>query len=484
MCRVGRPPWRRAVLAGACAAAAAASGCQSYEREPLRLDAYRDAISARLAEMEPVVAFAERLSAAGDDVPATFDAADGLSPAEGEVLALLYNPDLRVARLEAGVTLATFENAGLWQDPVFGFDAADILSDPLPLEYGLIMRLTIPVSGRLGIEKDRAGAAYEAELRRVVDAEWSLRADVRRAWAAWTIAVERAALLASVVEQVEGLTRITDALTEEGELSRVEGRLFRVELADRRAELSEVMLVAERARLRLTGLLGLPGEVAVPLEPALPAMAAPEAEDRIARMIASNTELAVWRARYRVAEETLRLEVRKQYPDLTIGAGYGSEGDDRLLLGASIVIPVLNANRQGIAEARAARRVARAGAERTLERLLRELADAEVSIDVTREQRDRYEREIVPLLGEQTEDMRRIVELGETDTFLLLETVSRQYDAKSRLLELRQIDVEATIALAELLGPATEREPAPVVNVSDADEPGPRARSGNSGGGS
>ena len=65
-----------------------------------------------------VEAFANRL-ALDHGVPVAFNISDGISPAEGEVIALFYNPELRIARLEAGVALANFETAGLWEDPNF-----------------------------------------------------------------------------------------------------------------------------------------------------------------------------------------------------------------------------------------------------------------------------------------------------------------------------------------------------------------------------
>ncbi len=75
-------------------------------------------------------------------------------------------------------------------------------------------------------------------------------------------------------------------------------------------------------------------------------------------------------AEYEVAERTFELEIRKQYPDLQIGPGYGLEdGQDQVLMGLSLPLPVLNANRQAIARAEANRSVARASVEAALERL-------------------------------------------------------------------------------------------------------------------
>jgi len=453
------------------------AGCQQYERQPLDLAAHRSALHERNVEVGRIQDFLERLRGLGSEAPDTFSFDDGLTPAEGEVLALFYNAGLRQARLEAGVALATFETAGLWDDPEFGFDAAEILSPSgSPFEFGLTLSLTIPISGRLEVEKARAGTAYEAELRRIVDLEWAIRSDVRRAWAAWTEAEERLQLTRNVVVQVERIVALTERLVAGGELSRVDGRLFLVELASRRAAVAESELQARRAEVHLLGLMGLLPDAEVKLTPAFPRSDVPATDDSINWLIAANTELAVRRAEYQVAEESVRLEIRKQYPDITIGSGYGSEdNDDRLLLGFSIPIPILNANRAGIAEARAERQVVRAAAETTFERLCRELALAQAELDAATTQRQRYESEIVPMLDDEATEVEEIAGLGEVDTLLLLTTVQAQFDGKSRLLELRRLELDASVTITQLLGPDTPVEPAPVVdhnnkNVATAED--------------
>ncbi|RZV40824.1 MAG: TolC family protein, partial [Acidimicrobiales bacterium] len=375
------------------------TGCQQYEQQPLDLTAHRSTLNERSIEVGRIQGFLERLRELGAEALYPFSFDDGLTPAEGEVVALFYNADLREARLAAGVALANFENAGLWDDPEFGFDGAEILSPSgSPFEFGLTLNLTIPISGRLEVEKTRAGAAYEAELRRIVDAEWATRADVRRSWASWTVAEERLRLLREAIAQIERITAITDRLEAGGELSRVESRLFQVELADRRAAVAEAELDATRSRINLLGLMGLPADASVELVPALPTADPPLSDDPLRRLIESNTELAVRRAEYQVVEEALRLEIRKQYPDITIGSGYGSEdNDDRLILGFSVPIPIFNRNRAGIAEARAERDVSRAAAETTFERLARELTATHAVLDAARTQRSQFESTIVPM---------------------------------------------------------------------------------------
>ena len=69
-------------------------------------------------------------------------------------------------------------------------------------------------------------------------------------------------------------------------------------------------------------------------------------------------------ARYEAAEAALRLEVARQYPDLSIGPGYqDNQGQHQFSLGISLPLPILDQNQGPIAKARAARQVAAADFE-------------------------------------------------------------------------------------------------------------------------
>jgi outer membrane protein TolC len=444
------------------------AGCQSYQPLPLDLAEHQANVATRLAEDESLHAFAERLTAADTDTDDPFDTSDGISSAEAEVIALFYNPDLRLARLRAGAALANVENAGLWEDPVFGFDGDELLSPRGPFEYGLTASLTIPISGRLGVEEDKADAAYRSELRRVVDAEWSMRSKVREAWASWSVSTERLHLIDEVAKAIDRIIKVSDRLEDAGELTRVETRLLRAQRLTLRVQRLAISADAELARLDLMRLMGLLPSSEVTLVPALPMIDLPEPSDVAARLIRSNTSLAALRADYRVAEESLRLEIRKQYPDIEIGAGLGSEeGDDRLLLGVSLPIPILNANRGGIAKARANRELALAAAETEYERLAFQLAATFARLEATEQQRQLLTKEMVPMLDEQAAEIDRLAELGEVDTLILLETVTRRFEAKNQILDLHLTSLRDRIEVVRLLGPEDTPEPAPISGNND-----------------
>jgi len=435
------------LLAGG-ALAGVVLGCQSYTPAPLDLEAYRSSLAERLLGAVEVEAFYE---AGGGGA---FDLRDGVTLAEGEALAMFYNPSLRLARLDALGAEARVENAGLWDDPVFGFDGAEVLSMSAPLEFGATIGFTLPVSGRLGLEEEHAESGQRVALERVRAREWAVRAAVRRAWVRWSLARGRAVLLGGLVEQTSEVAGITDGLEEAGEVPRVEARLVRAELAVRRMELVEARREERVARIDVLELLGLRVDAGLELAPTLAVGAGERSSVSEDAAVKASPRLAVRRAEYEAAEAALRVEIRKQYPDVSLGGGYGREEDaGRALVGVSIPIPVLNANRAGIAEARVARERARVGAEGELERLLADLARARERLASIREQREVYEREIVPMHDAQARELGRLIELGEVDTLLLLESVRRWYETRGRVLALRAGEADAAIEIAMLVGP-------------------------------
>lgn len=453
---------RCAACAAGAVLAALAGGCQSYAPRPIDREGHRDAFLRRTPEAPEVGAFAARLAAEDSAEAVTFDPSDGLTLAEGEVVALVYNRELRLARLRAGVAAASAEHAGLWEDPVLGTDIARIVdSTDNPWKVFASVGFTIPISGRLEVEKARAGDERRAAVVRAWAQEWATRVELRRRWVEWSSARERAAVMREFLGRLDQIVAIVERIAEAGEMSRVESRLFQIERATRASELAALEADAVRAELAIKDMLGLAPGASVVLTPSLGVHGAEDrgsgVETEPGEPSDRNAELAVARAEYAVAERTLELEVREQYPDITIGPGYGREdGEDQVLLGISLPLPVLNRNRRGIATATAERELARASYETAYERVVNELARALVARRTAGEQREVLETRVAPLVDQQYADARRIAELGEVDTLVLLESLTRQQETKLRLIEARATESLARIEVDALVGPAAE----------------------------
>lgn len=435
------------------------TGCQSYERKPLDLDATRSVWLTRSPADPSVREFAAALDRAESGPQAEgFDPSDGLSLAEAEAVVLVFNPDLRRARLEANVTRATAAHAGLWQDPVLGVDLERIVSGAggaHPWVASSTVGFTIPISGRLEAEKARAGANLAAELDRLAAKEWATRSALRELWVEWSAARVRAKVAGELSTGLRDVAALADRQEKAGSMTRVEARLFHVELAGREADLIAATARVKELELQLRAMLGLAPETTLTLAPTVIFAARTTQMDELRPLLdSSNPELIAVRAEYELSEQSLRAEVRKQYPDLTIGPGYGKDqGDNRVLLGLSLPIPLWNRNQQGVAQASAQRQVARGRFETTYEHLSSKLAIALTRFEAGKAQRALVESSVVPLADEQEADVRRVAALGRIDPLLLLESLKTQYAAKVRLVEARASESIGAVRLDELIGP-------------------------------
>lgn len=446
----------RAGLTGA-AVVAVLTGCQSYKPQPLDIDAHRALWEARTPHDEGIGAFVERL-AMEDASAALFDVEDGVSLREAEAVALLFNPNLRLARLRAGVAIASAEHAGRWEDPVFSIDIEKIIeSVPEPWVLGASLGLTLPISGRLGVERAVAEAEHRALMRSVEAEEWAVRIALREAWLEWSADRARANLLRELLERLDDVVDIAQRLEQAGEISRSEARLLRIERAARAGALRSLEARLRERELALKALMGLAPHAPVQLAPAILAGLEPERTSH-ADVVRRNPLLLALQAEHETSEEALRLEMRKQYPDLTIGPGLGTEdGDTRFLLGLSLPLPVWNRNQQSIAEAAARRELARGTYEVEYERLMSRLASAEAQYESARAERSFIEEQVAPLVEEQDAEARRVAALGEVETLILLENFARLHDTKAALIDAYLAEALAITRLQEVTGPPALR---------------------------
>ncbi len=454
-------------IAAMLVAAILTTACQEYQAKPLDLDAHRGEFLERTTEGPAVAEIAKSIAQDPSSMSAsdaTFDLSDGLSLREAEAVAMVFNAQLRIARLRAGVTKATADTAGLWEDPVVGVDIGRILGSSVqPWEAIGGFSLTIPISGRLAIEKERAGAAHVAEIARVAQDEWIVRMSLRRAWCEWSAIEAQLVANAEYLDRLEQILPIVDKLEKAGEMSRSQAQLFKIERASRSSDVNDLRARVAVVELKVRRLVGLSPLATISLQASGIGAGDLEALDPIesarggalqSKLHLTSPLLIVLRAEYEVAERTLALEIRKQYPDLTVGPGYGTQdGLEQFALGLSAPIPILNANTQAIAQAIAERDVSRASAEAAVESLVADIAQAGESLRRARVRSESLTNEIVPLVDAQFADVRQIAQLGEVDTLVLLESLNRQQEAKQSLIDALREEALAEIQLREILGP-------------------------------
>lgn len=395
----------------------------------------------------------ERFAAASGPVASVahaFDPEDGLSLAEGELVALVFHPDLRRARLAAQASAVALEHAGRWDDPELELEVLRITeSVPDPWIVAPSIAFTLPLSGRLGAERGVRAAELEVAWSSVAEREWEVVCDARRAWVRWSRASEEAVANGELTKLLRELTKTTGALRDAGELATAEAALFELELA--RAIQWQQALAGEQVatRAELVAALGLSPDAA--FECLALEWRALEARETLEL---THPRLARLAAQHEVAERVLEREIRAQLPDLRLGPLFESdEGSERVGVGFGWGLPLWNRNRAAIAAAEVEREAARAEYEAQHEELAHGLAATRARISGLADSRNSLEIDVSPLASRQLAAAQAAVELGEASSLVLLESVTRAHEVLLSTITARAELALAETDLSELLGP-------------------------------
>jgi len=432
-----------------------AAGCQTYTPAPVDLQAHTRLFAERVPDATLVRAFAESLRQ-HDPAFHEFDVADGLSLDEARYVALLFNPSLKVVRAQAAVAQATAELAGLWQDPQISGSFFYVLENVWEHKWfaGGYVGQTLPITGLPGLEKALAESQHAQALIDARQSEASVLNSLDVAWVKLSAARLRVDLLTALVERLADLEQVAARLAASQALNQLEARAFTLARVRHQADLVAARGESLGAELRLRELLGMPPGLDLRVEPSLSATERVSGSEQLARLNQSPlVELA--KREHDVAERGLQLAVRKQWPELWIQPGWQEEdAQPRPAFGFSLPIPLWNGNAQEIAEKRAARNAAAERLKERLEAATHALAQADTKRRAAVEQRRILDVELLPLTERQVADVKRLAELGQLDTLLILDAVTRAYEAQLAAVASAVTEAEATVELNSLYWPS------------------------------
>lgn len=433
----------------------AAASCQTYQPDPVDLSAHARAFAARMPDVAAVRAFAAHLTS-NDAVAAGFDVADGLSIGEARLVALLYNPSLGVIRQQARIAAATAEFAGRWEDPQFGASFARIVANLGAHQWIVAGNLaqTLPITGRPGLERAVAESQAATAMLEVRSAEADVLDELDAVWVRYSVACARVELLRALVARLSELDDVAGRLADSQALNRLEARVFTLAKVRHQVDLAAAEGEVRAAALRLHELLGMPPGLELPFVAEL--VVPDRAPVAAATALPEHSRLVdIARCEHEVTERELRLAIRKQWPQLWLQPGWQEEdGQPRVGLGFSLPLPLWNRNAQEIAEKRAARAAAAAAAEAQLERATHSLALADAASLAAAAQRRLLDEELLPLAERQVADARRLAELGQLDVLLILDAVTRAYEAQLAAIHVAESQADAAITRNSLFWPS------------------------------
>lgn len=342
--------------------------------------------------------------------------------------AFYYSPILDEARAKWAVARGGVVTAGGRPNPTVtagaGYNASSPAGEVTPWIPEATLELPIEVAGKRGIRVAEAKQRSEAARLNLLTSAWQVRGRVRNAVLTLYVAQRRDSLLALQREIRSETLRILEAQRQAGEVSAVDVTQARVALATSQVASLDAAQAATRARSDLADAIGVPPAALDSVALGLGGLdtvevAVPEAETRRRALLHRSDVLAAL-ADYEASQKALQLEVRKQYPDISLGPGYQLDQTDSkwtLLLGLSL--PILNRNRGPIAEATARREAAAAGFLALQSRVLGEVETAMASARAAATQA-RAADTLLAALGRQEAVAQAAYDVGERSRLDLL----------------------------------------------------------------
>jgi cobalt-zinc-cadmium efflux system outer membrane protein len=279
---------------------------------------------------------------------------------------LFYNPDLALAETQLKVAQAAIITAGQRPNPSLGIGsayAATAAPNFAPWALGtasLNFPIETPRKRRYRIAQ--AERLADAAALRVGETAWRVRSAIRAALVNYLIAQDQFALARAYEAASERIAQLLQERVEAGAAAAPELNLSLANLATARLEAARAQSSVPEALNALATAVGIPVGHLQRVTFVWPEFRhLPEASslppDQLRRLaLLDRLDLRRTLADYAAADEALKLEIARQYPDINLAGGYSWEVNENIFeLFPVVTLPLMNRNQGPIAEARARR---------------------------------------------------------------------------------------------------------------------------------
>lgn len=284
--------------------------------------------------------------------------------------ALFFHPQLDVARAELQASQAREITAGQRRDLSASATLGKSEDEEAPWIYSVGLDIPIQTANKRELNLQFAQSLSEAARIAIGQTAWEVRSRLLASWINYNAALQQAAALQ---QEVDIRSEIVDMLGKRLDV----GMISNTELSNARLQLQQAQqtLTAERARIpefktAVAINAGMAPEVleSLPLmTPSLETLLQAQHQVKLTRYgsdalqdaaLLNRLDIRAALARYEAAERKLRLEIARQYPDITLSPSYiYEEGFHIWQLGIGVLLPLLNKNKGLIEEARSLREV-------------------------------------------------------------------------------------------------------------------------------
>lgn len=383
--------------------------------------------------------------------------AEGLTLAQLQSLALVRHPALRKIRAERGFVEAARIRADNKPDPEISLSPFWIVPAAM-LGVVASLRWEILPPGTRDARRGLAGALQETTDAKIATEEWRVAQEIRIAW----IEHARSEELLKVAQQRVELSReardFGRSMLSRGALTETEASILELELAEAERDFIEVRETLSLTRKQLCESAGLPADspVAFVQEPGLLEVSEAKtpqgnSDQELMRRL---PQLREARHRYRLAERELELSCLGSQPKIAAGPDLQRDDSNTFVgAGATVTVPLTDANRAAIAEATTQREIAARHFEEQLFSARAHLAKALAEKQVAFESLQMHVTKVAPLAKQTLANAQKEFDAGVTNFLSLLIARERALKAERTGLELQIAHSLAVARLEAAFGP-------------------------------
>lgn len=386
-------------------------GCVRYVARPLDPTGLEQSYRARTLSDPNLEVFFNASSAAKPQVwpPSSLDL-EGLT-----ILGLYFSPDLDEARTRIAVADAAITTARAKPNPSVVGGAGYTDAEQSPYAFRFDLSIPFETAGKRQFRILRAQQLSDAARFSLGEMAWRVRSRLRASLVDHllsNLALQQRTGEAQIRQETVG---IYERRLEVGEVSTPIVTAARIELSRVQLEIEQLRGRIAETRAAIAGGLGLPAPALDNVQFALSDLEKPPTEQALDLQavqkggLMNRLDVQRFLVEYAAAESDLRLQVARQHPDISLGPSYSfGEGANSYTIGPGLVLPLFDRNRGPIGESEARRATAgarflgaQAAAINEMERAfadyrsaLRELTQAQVTLDLTRERGQTTERQL------------------------------------------------------------------------------------------
>lgn len=276
--------------------------------------------------------------------------------------ALFFNPNLNVARAQLRAAELAQNTAAERALPTANGNIAhsnQANDDIRPYALGLSIDIPVETANKRDIRIDSAKHLSEIAKLEIAQTAWQLRSQIAQTYNESQLNHKLLRLLEAEQASRQEIANIYQKRFSLGAASNSELSIAKLQLQTSQAELHAKQRDQLVLQARLASALGLPlSQVQTMKLAEAPTSSDITVPDTQTAALLNRLDIRIALERYAVAESKLKLEIARQYPDISISPGYAYEFGDKIWsLGISGLLSMLNKNKGAIAEATQLREV-------------------------------------------------------------------------------------------------------------------------------